>query len=160
MYAYNRDLAVKYAQKWWNKRNPAYRVFKDDCSNFISQCLYAGGFPMEFSKSRTVGWWYKGNSWSFSWTVAHALMLYLVGSRYTKQVSDISELELGDIICLDFEGDGRFNHSLIITDFDDDNNPLVNAHSYDSSNRNWKYEDSSAYTPNIQYKFFHILSEK
>lgn len=160
MYTYNREIAVNYAEKWWNGRNQKFPTFQDDCSNFISQCLYAGGFPMTSSRDRTKGWWQNGISWSFSWSVAHAFMLYLESSPYTKKVPDVKMLELGDIICLDFEGDGRFNHSLIITDFDEKNEPLVNAHSYDSQHRNWRYLDSSAYTPKIQYKFFHILSQK
>ena len=35
--------------------------------------------------------------------------------------------------------------------------PLVNAHTYNSRMRYWAYEDSSAYTPNIKYKFFTIV---
>ena len=68
-------------------------------------------------------------------------------------------LMLGDIICYDFEGDGRFNHNTIVTGKDEYGNPLVNAHTTNSRMRYWNYEDSTAYTPNIQYKFFHIITD-
>ncbi|PNB67364.1 hypothetical protein C1X64_31150, partial [Pseudomonas sp. GW456-E7] len=45
-FQYDRLGAVQYAEKFWNKRNPAYKNFSDNCTNFISQCLHAGGAPM------------------------------------------------------------------------------------------------------------------
>ena len=46
---YNRSNVVKYIKKWVTKRNPAYDNFKNrDCTNFVSQCLHVGGFPMNF----------------------------------------------------------------------------------------------------------------
>ena len=82
-----------------------------------------------------------------------------VGIR-TKRVSNPQELNVGDIICIDFEGTGRFDHSLIVTAKDVYGMPLVNAHTTNSRHRYWSYEDSSRYTPNIVYKFFVILDGK
>lgn len=45
-YKYERMKAVQYAERWWNEFNPRYHKFTDDCTNFISQCLHAGGIPM------------------------------------------------------------------------------------------------------------------
>lgn len=154
---YDRHKAVHYAERWWNTRNPAYIKFKDDCTNYISQCLAAGGFPMSGFGNRNKGWWYRNGKYSYSWAVAHALQLFLAGSRFTREVKSVDQLSLGDIICYDFEGDGRFNHNTIITGRDGEGQPLVNAHTYDSRQRFWKYEDSSAYTPKIRYRFFHII---
>ncbi|MDF2557914.1 MAG: amidase protein [Bacillales bacterium] len=154
---YNRHKAVHYAERWWNSRNPAYPKFKDDCTNYISQCLAAGGFPMTGFGNRNKGWWYRNGKYSFSWSVAHALLLFLAGSRFTREVKTVDKLMLGDIICYDFEGDGRFNHNTIITGRDANGQPLVNAHTYDSRQRYWEYKDSSAYTPKIRYRYFHIL---
>ena len=157
--AYNRLRAVQYAETWWNSFNPNYPQFTDDCTNFISQCLYAGGIPMWGKPNRSKGWWIEGKStWSYSWTVAHAFMLMLKAASWTKEVKDPSQLMLGDIICYDFEGDGRFNHNTIVTGKDEYGNPLVNAHTTNSRMRFWNYEDSTAYTPNIQYRFFHIIT--
>lgn len=164
-YQYNRRAAVQYAERWWNSYNPKYKRFKDDCTNFISQCLHEGGIPMSGFGDRNKGWWYSGNSWSYSWAVAHAFRWHLSGANkqqgiYAKEVRSASDLSLGDVICYDFEGDGRWNHNTIVVAKDANNEPLVNAHTYNSRMRYWAYKDSSAYTPNIKYKFFHILDRK
>ncbi len=158
-YTYDRRRAIQYAERWWNEFNPAYRKFTDDCTNFISQCLRTGGIPMWGSPNRGKGWWMGGKSWSYSWTSAHGFYLLMAksGGIRTKKVANPQELNLGDIICIDFEGNGRFDHSLIVTAKDANGMPLVNAHTTNSRHRYWSYEDSSRYTPNIVYKFFVIL---
>lgn len=156
---YDRQKAVQYANLWWNTYNPAYRHFTDDCTNFISQCLRAGGAPMWGTPNRGKGWWYNSKVWSYSWTVANAMRWYLSGAKQGvrgREVERASDLILGDIICYDFEGDGRWNHTTIVVEKDAFGEPLVNAHTSNSYHRYWDYEDSTAYTPNIQYKFFRI----
>ncbi|MCY7962238.1 amidase domain-containing protein [Bacillus inaquosorum] len=161
-FQYDRLGAVQYAEKFWNKRNPAYKNFSDNCTNFISQCLHAGGAPMRGHPNRGSGWWMKQSSWSYSWTVAHSMKMYLANSKAglrAVRVKSSEELMPGDVICYDFEGDGRFNHTTIVVAKDKGNMPLVNAQSYDSRMRYWSYEDSTAYTPSIRYAFFHILDD-
>ncbi|WP_445670421.1 amidase domain-containing protein [Peribacillus sp. FSL R5-0717] len=158
-YKYDRMKAVQYAERWWNEFNPAYYKFTDDCTNYISQCLHAGGIPMWGAPNKSKGWWIRGKSWSYTWTTAHSLyhLLKAGNAIRTKQVESAKELNLGDILCIDFEGDGRFDHNLIVTVKDQDGMPLVNAHTMNSRHRYWTYEDSTRYTPNIVYKFFVIL---
>ncbi|MHA6251592.1 amidase domain-containing protein [Oceanobacillus sp. CAU 1775] len=160
-FSYDRAEAVRYAERWWNDYNPAFRRFADDCTNYISQCLLAGGAPMRGAPNREVGWWYQGDNWSFSWSVAHSLRWYLSGSTTGLQASEVASaevLEPGDVICYDFQGDGRWDHNTIVVRKDASGMPLVNAHTNNSRNRYWTYEDSAAWTPNIQYKFFRIGS--
>lgn len=155
---YNRQKAVDYANRWWDSANPAFPKFDDDCTNFISQCLFAGGAPMAGYPDRIKGWWLKGGTWSYSWTTANALFWYLQNSTKGlrgKRVQSESDLEIGDLIFLDFTGDGRVDHSLIVTSIIN-GVPYVNAHTTNSYHRLWTYEDSSAYTPNIKYYFMHI----
>ncbi|GAA4710991.1 amidase domain-containing protein [Brevibacillus fulvus] len=159
---YNRQQAVAYAEQYWNSYNPAFRHFDVDCTNFVSQCLYAGGIEMMFSGSRSKGWWYRGGrnaNWSFSWAVAHSLYLLLASGKapfYAERKSSADQLSVGDVICYDFNGDGKWQHNTIVVAKDADNMPLVNAHTTNSRMRYWEYRDSSAYTPRIQYGFFHI----
>lgn len=158
-YEYDRWKAVQYAERYWKDYNQAYKAFADDCTNFISQCLHAGRVPMWGQPNRSRGFWYSGSSWSYSWTVAHALTMLMQSSKgrlKATQVSTPQELMIGDIICYDFEGDGRINHNTIVTAKDLYDMPLVNAHTYDSRMRYWTYEDSTKYTPQIQYRFYHI----
>ena len=161
-YTYNRMKAVQYAERWWNDHNPAYKSFHVDCTNYISQCLHAGGAPMRGYPNRSKGWWMQHSNWSYSWSVAHALRSYLPSSKSglrAVEVSAAEQLQLGDVICYDFEGDGRYDHNTIVTGKDADGQPLVNAHTNNSRMRFWAYEDSAAYTDNIQYKFFTIKDD-
>ncbi|NRD78238.1 amidase domain-containing protein [Bacillus sp. BRMEA1] len=161
-YQYDRLKAVQYAERWWNSYNPVYKRFENDCTNFISQCLRSGGAPMRGYPNRGTGWWLQTNNWSYSWAIAHSLRLYFSNSKLglrAQEVGSPDQLLLGDVICYDFEGDGRFNHNTIVTGKDAYGLPLVNAHTYNSRQRYWAYEDSSAYTPNIKYKFFTIVDE-
>ena len=56
---YNRAAAVAYAHAWAYRRNPRYYNYEElggDCTNFASQCLYAGSGIMNFTP--TWGWYY------------------------------------------------------------------------------------------------------
>jgi hypothetical protein len=159
---YDRMKAVQYAERWWNDYNPAYRKFEVDCTNYISQCLHAGGAPMRVFKDRAKGWWMMNDNWSFSWSVANSLRWYLPAAKIglrAKEVSSAEELLPGDVICYDFQGDGRFDHTTIVTAKDGNGMPLVNAHTANSRKRYWAYEDSTAYTTNIKYKFLTIVDD-
>ncbi|WP_230501750.1 amidase domain-containing protein [Sutcliffiella rhizosphaerae] len=158
-FKFSRTEAVRYAEQYWNAYNPQFKNFDVNCTNYISQCLYAGGAPMVGYPKKSGGWWMRNNDWSYTWTVAHALRWYLPSAKQglkAKEVKSVSQLMPGDVICYDFEGDGRFDHNTIVVAKDENGEPLVNANTYNCRMRYWKYEDSTAYTPNIKYKFFHI----
>jgi hypothetical protein len=156
--AYDRPRAVQYATHWWASHNPAFRYFEDDCTNFISQCLWAGGMPMEMTGRRDRGWWYLGprDQWSYSWTVANGLRWYLEGSGRAQKREHARDLEIGDIIVYDWDGDGTWQHNTIIVGSDREGEPLVAAHTKDSWGRLWRYTDSPAYTSRTKYLFWHI----
>ncbi len=45
--SYNPNSAVTYAYNWYNSFNPAYNSYDpNDCANFVSQCLKAGGMDL------------------------------------------------------------------------------------------------------------------
>lgn len=47
---YNPLKAIQYADQWWNKRNPKFQTYGfNDCANFVSQCLIAGGLNLHAS---------------------------------------------------------------------------------------------------------------
>lgn len=163
-FRYDRARARRYAETWWNGTNPRYEHFEADCTNFVSQCLFAGGAPMNYTGKRESGWWYQGRDgsrelWSYSWAVAHALHTLLSTSKRglgAERVNLPHQLSIGDVICYDWDGNGRFQHNAIVTDFDADGMPLVNAHTANSRMRYWDYKDSYAWTPDTIYHFFHI----
>ena len=81
--AYNRTAAVEYARKWAFQRNPAYYNFENlggDCTNFASQCLYAGSGVMNYTP--TYGWYYNSSSdRSPSWTGVVYLYQFLTQNK-------------------------------------------------------------------------------
>lgn len=152
---YNRADAVKYALQYGQKPNPAYRhmevynIAGGDCTNFVSQCLRAGGAPMAFGTSRP--WWYdmrgggenSDHRWSVSWAVAHSLYWCLKVRHEKKmsglcamEVSDISMLEPGDVIQYE-NSKGTIYHSAIVTDFaylSGKQVPLITQHTFNAVN--------------------------
>ncbi len=161
---YERKKGIAYAMHWWNKRNPDFQIFENDCTNYVSQCLLAGGFPMEHIGQKEAGWWYQGSglksdSWSYSWSVAHSLRWYLASKEteaMVSQMEDASQLKPGDVICYDFDGDGLWQHNAFVVAENYRGEPLVNAHTQDSLLRYWSYLDSPAATQHMRYLFFHI----
>lgn len=134
---YNRVEAIKYAKKWAYKRNPSYYNFDEiggDCTNFVSQCLYAGSKVMNYSK--TYGWYYKNaNDKAPAWTGAEFLYNFLINNKGAGPFgSTIDNIEIGDIVQLSFDGE-KYTHSLIIVDIIN-NNFLVSSHTFDSYGRN------------------------
>ena len=162
---YRREEAVAYAERWWNEPNPAFEKFEVNCTNYVSQCLYAGRAPMNYTGRRESGWWYKGRDkgrelWSFSWAVADSLQRYLrlgreSGLRATA-VDSPDKLRPGDVICYDWDGTGRYGHNTIVTAFTADGAPLVNANTVSSRHRYWDYRDSYAWTTKTRYLFLQI----
>lgn len=162
--AYQREKAVAYANRWWNDHNPAYIYFpEDDCTNYISQCLAAGGAPMRGFGNRGQGWWYRSGrnpSWSFSWAVAQSLKNYLSTSKSGLrgiQLDSPYDLLPGDVICYDFDGDGHWQHNSIVVAKDWKGEPLVNTHTYSRTHHLWDLADSPSYTPRMKYAFFRIV---
>lgn len=118
MRLYDRDAAVGYAQRWALSRNPAYFDFDamgGDCTNFISQCLYAGSRVMNWTPD--TGWYYVNlNRRAPAWTSVHYLYRFLARQSgvgpYCRLVS-LPELAPGDVIQLGMS-DGQFYHSLLV----------------------------------------------
>ena len=133
----NRAAAVAYARRWALGRNPAFYNFENiggDCTNFASQCVYAGAGTMNFTP--VMGWYYRSVSdRTPSWTGVEYLYNFLVNNRsmgpYARVVQS-GEAEPGDIVQLG-TSDGDFYHSPVIGAV----TPviLVAAHTYDALDR-------------------------
>lgn len=139
---YNRQNALEYAKKWAFSRNPKYYNFDPvggDCTNFISQCIFAGSNTMNYTKN--TGWYYiNGNNKSPSWTGVEFLYKFLVNNKsvgpYGKEVNS-KEIELGDIAQLSFGGQ-KFEHTLVIVNIENCFSLAgikIASHTYDSYNK-------------------------
>lgn len=115
---YDRNKAIAYAHQWAYKRNPAYYDFSrlgGDCTNFISQCLHAGGARMNYTKN--TGWYYSSlKNRAPAWTGVQFLYQFLIrnkgaGPYATEQ--PLTSAVPGDIIQLNFNGNS-YSHTLLI----------------------------------------------
>ena len=134
---YNREKVYEYAKKWAYSRNPKYYNFDyigGDCTNFVSQCIYAGCKQMNYN--RINGWYYiNGNEKSPSWTGVEFLYNFLINNKGIGphgRISEISKLEIGDVIQLSFDGI-KYTHSLIVIKKGTNcNTTLIAAHTFDT----------------------------
>ena len=128
---YNRNNAIKYAEKWSDDYNMQFPKFQNgDCANFVSQCLHYGGLNMNRD-------WYcfKSSYWEQCytqyWTVASKQYAYFRRSKYVKRSIELSWYNLtntiqhkiinkygikkGDLLYFDGNGDGIYTHASIIS---------------------------------------------
>lgn len=136
---YNRQQVYEYAKKWAYSRNPKYYNFDavgGDCTNFISQCIYAGSKVMNYQKE--FGWYYiNGNNKSPSWSGVEFLYKFLTQNKsigpYGKDAT-VEETEIGDIAQLSFDGI-KYSHSLVIVGKEsslDLNKIFISSHTEDN----------------------------
>ena len=140
---YNRSAAVSYANRWAYFRNPEYYDFSPiggDCTSFASQCLLAGGSPMNYTP--TFGWYYKSlDDRAPAWTGVKYLFNFLTTNKgigpYGHQVP-ITEVAPGDICQLIIDTED-WQHTPVITSVDGDiptyDTVKIAAHSYDCACR-------------------------
>lgn len=158
-FAYNRAAAVAYAHEWAFKRNPAFYNYDEiggDCTNFASQCLYAGSGVMNFTP--VYGWFYiNANYKAPAWTGVPYLYNFLTRGKCTPGPfgveTGIEEVQPGDLVQLSFSGN-EFAHTPVIVAVGSPPTPdnvLVAAHTYDAD-----FRPISSY-PALSMRFIHIL---
>lgn len=115
---YDRDMAIAYAEKWALSRNPAYYHFDNiggDCTNFASQCLFAGCDVMNYTP--VIGWYYNSaGDRTASWTGVDYLHRFLLNNRGAGPhgaAVGINGISPGDLVQLG-GADGRFYHTPVV----------------------------------------------
>lgn len=142
---YDRGAAVRYAKRWAYGRNPAFYDYErigGDCTNFASQCVYAGSGVMNYT--RDLGWYYiDANNKAPAWTGVDYFYNFMTRTEETvgptARAVSIAHLLPGDVVQLSFDGE-RWNHSPVVVRLLrkpalQPADVLIAAHSYDSDNR-------------------------
>ncbi|MEV6674259.1 amidase domain-containing protein [Streptomyces sp. NPDC051162] len=116
---YNYTAMAAYAEKYWRNYNPDYRQFNDaggDCTNFISQALKAGGWKTApGSYSDYHNWSYGPSGQTDSWVGANEWAWFTLSSKRASNLANVYQMDVGDILQMDFDGDGSKDHSMIVT---------------------------------------------
>lgn len=162
--AYDRADAIDYAYDWWDSQNSSYPDFGgQDCTNFVSQAMVAGGFSMAGSgdgcrdESTSTEWYVESNSpplwcwgsnrnweWSTSWSVVWPFRDYFtIQNSYattlgwtTSASTAKSYLSPGDIVQLQYlDGSNWVSyHNMLVTD-EDSSDLLLTYHSTDTEDK-------------------------
>ena len=139
---YNRDAAITYAHKWAFSRNRRFYNFDalgGDCTNFISQCLFAGCGAMNYT--RDIGWYYiSPSNRAAAWAGVEFLYRFLTNNTgpgpYASE-QPLYDAVPGDIIQLSFDGE-VYKHSLLVVGVGEEPAPeniLLTTHTRDADNK-------------------------
>ncbi|MGL4772863.1 MAG: amidase domain-containing protein [Clostridium sp.] len=125
---FNREKTIAYAQKYALDYNKAYNEFDSydqggDCTNFVSQCIHAGGLPY------TNEW----KPYSPQWLQVGLCRDYLVNKKIAKEYNYISPDMVGGVVQFYNIEKNKWAHSGIITQYTG-GEYLFCCHSYDKLN--------------------------
>lgn len=136
---FSNTAAVAYAQKYALNYNPEYRDFTDqggDCTNFVSQCLHAGGLNLSSAWKPYTNAWYS----------VHPLRNYLINNNLAEEYDKVSPNPAGSVIQFFSPQKNWWTHSGVIT-YKGQNDCLYCCHTYNKLN----YPLSGVY-PTIYHK--------
>jgi hypothetical protein len=123
--SYYGSNAAAYALTYCDDYNPAYTSFESDCTNFVSQCLLAGGWTEtgKYSYSSSSAWYYDGSYYpllSQTWIWVENFKQFIEGSGrvsgpITVNSSSLPWFQVGDVIIVDWTNNGSWDHAYIVT---------------------------------------------
>ena len=146
----DKTAVVNYAYKYWENYNNSYRKFSKDCTNFVSQAVYAGGWNhvSGFYRSSSA-WWYNWGNQSWTWAGAHNWALFTYNRPRGFIAQYFSQMNPGDILQVDFDKDGHIDHSMIVTKKDSSNTIYLTYHTNNTKDRS--ISDLLSEYPNANY---------
>lgn len=148
-HSYAREEAAAYAREWAGDRNPQWQAYDGaggNCMNYVSQCLYASGIPMD--QSGDAQWyWYSDSSRAPAWTGVDSFRDYVMNntgyglSAVTGAAYGTGEQ--GDVILMSTAG--NYHHAVIITQVVRDENGETIDYLICSNTGNYRDFPVSAY---------------
>ena len=118
--SYNKMVA--YADRYWDRHNGAYRTYGNDCTNFISQAMLAGGWGPKggalIQRTSNKYWFYGPAKVFTSYTWAGAENWYWFAKKHakrTKILDSVWRLAKSDVLQADWTRNNNIDHSMIVT---------------------------------------------
>ena len=122
---YSPSAAYNYAAAWWNGYNPNYTSYSNDCQNFVSQVINAGGVGIVYASWRPgIGTWYNV-SYFQSWAYTSGPFTW---------PNDVYNMVKGDVFEIAWYGGSTPTHTEFV-DAVSGGDPLMAAH----TNARWNY---------------------
>lgn len=126
--------------------NVPYERDTNDCTNFISHALAAGGWAEEVGWYQSdSAWWYNFNPWPFpdnhSYTWGGAENWQRFARDESKRVYELpgpSSLAIADVVqfeIFEYSTPGQPGHTMMVTDFAADGTPKMSYHTNDTLNK-------------------------
>ncbi|MFJ9741293.1 amidase domain-containing protein [Streptomyces sp. NPDC101166] len=115
------NAMAAYAKKYWSSYNPAYPNFNGhgaggDCTNFVSQSLKAGGWKHVPGYVYDYTKWFGNNEiQSDSFVGVNEWSWFAQNSKRTTSLANVYQLDVGDVLQMDFDRDGSKDHTMIVT---------------------------------------------
>ncbi|MFE9094172.1 amidase domain-containing protein [Streptomyces sp. NPDC007264] len=138
---YDYKAMAAYAAKYWKSYNPDYPDFNGqgaggDCTNFVSQSLKAGGWKHVPGYTNDFHKWF-GNSeiQSDSFVGVNEFSWFALSSKRVTSLANVYQMDVGDVLQMDFNKDGSKDHSMIVTSRSAQGVPYVTYHSTNTYNR-------------------------
>ncbi|MER5755095.1 amidase domain-containing protein [Streptomyces sp. NPDC002088] len=130
-----------YAEKYWSTYNKDYPDYNGhgaggDCTNFVSQSLKAGGwkhvpgYVYDYTK-----WFGNADIQSDSFVGVNEWSWFAQNSKRTTSLANVYQLDVGDVLQMDFDNDGSKDHTMIVTYRSPQGVPYVTYHSNNTYRR-------------------------
>lgn len=172
---WNADASASYAERYAFTRNtgnyPSWT--ENNCTNFVSQCLRAGGATMSDTwKCRKTALTIGNFNWDIttSWSRAQNLQDRLIKSGFAKSGGSWkgitgtntrykTGMTKADVITYDWKSDGTKDHSSIISKVDTVSSPtaLVCANTNNQKNVIWTLNLTPLEAQNVTFQFLDLV---
>jgi hypothetical protein len=139
---YDYAAIVDYAYQYATDHNGSYRDYANDCTNFVSQAMKAGGWEQEgsgfLSRKNNTKWYYGSRTWttSYSWAGADNWAKFAqVHSKRTSALANVWYLLPSDVLQADWDTNNNINHSMVVTSRTASGEPRLTYHTSDTVNK-------------------------
>lgn len=138
---YNYTAMARYLEKYWTNYNKAYRDFNSkggDCTNFVSQALYAGGWKMNSGWYKNSNyWWYNSSNQTYSWTAVDYWGSFARNSKRATMLNSVWRLRIGDVLQVKPKNSKQKVHTMMVSYYDG-NQPYFTYHTSNRYRRSLK----------------------